>query len=85
MRVGWVNLDKMAFGLVAIATTFCLIISSPNPGKLQATELPDYFPNLQIHPLPPSLAQWERVEEVGDYFTEIETTPLGYLIWLNFP
>lgn len=42
------------------------------------------LPTLQPHPLPTSLAQWE-VESQGNYFNLIETTPVGYLVWSQFP
>lgn len=43
----------------------------------------ELLPLPQIHPLPPSLMQWES--EAGDYFSDIRTTPVGYLIWSTFP
>ena len=43
------------------------------------------LPDLQSHPLPFSLTQWEDVENRGDYFNLIETTPVGYLVWSQFP
>ena len=43
------------------------------------------LPTLQPHPLPFSLAQWEDIDRQGDYFNLIETTPVGYLVWSQFP
>ena len=43
------------------------------------------LPPLQPHPLPPSLAQWQDSSNSGDYFTEIKPTPVGYLVWSEFP
>ena len=43
------------------------------------------FPEKQIHPLPPSLLQWQDPQNTGDYFNRITPTPLGYLIWSEFP
>jgi predicted Zn-dependent protease len=43
------------------------------------------LPALNPHPLPPTLAQWETSAEVGDYFSEVEASPLGYLLWSEFP
>jgi predicted Zn-dependent protease len=40
------------------------------------------FP-LKAHPLPPSLAAWTTSN--GDYFDQIETVPVGYLVWSKFP
>lgn len=41
----------------------------------------------RIHPLPLSLVQLEPSPNDGssDYFSEIKPTPLGYLIWSQFP
>ncbi|MFM7427067.1 MAG: peptidase [Elainella sp.] len=41
-------------------------------------------PAPQIHPLPPSLAQWQT-NEAGDYFDAVTPTELGYLVWSQFP
>lgn len=43
------------------------------------------LPEPQIHPLPEILAQWQDLNHQGDYFSEIKPTPLGYLIWSEFP
>ncbi|MDJ0533558.1 MAG: peptidase [Xenococcaceae cyanobacterium MO_207.B15] len=43
------------------------------------------LPPLRTHPLPSSLAQWQDKSNVGNYFTSIQTTPVGYLIWSDFP
>lgn len=41
------------------------------------------LPPLRSHPLPPQLQQWHNPN--GDYFDRIEPTPLGYLVWSDFP
>ena len=43
------------------------------------------LPASQIHPLPNSLAKWQDPKANGDYFKLIETTPVGYLVWSQFP
>lgn len=48
-------------------------------GQLGAVPLPP----LQIHPLPTLLTQWHGSED--DYFAQIEATPVGYLVWSEFP
>lgn len=45
----------------------------------------DSLPPLKTHPLPPSLTRWEDATESGDYFEEVETSEVGYLIWSDFP
>lgn len=43
------------------------------------------LPTPQVHPLPPVLAQWQDLGNHGDYFSEIQPTPVGYLVWSAFP
>ncbi|MGK7903719.1 MAG: matrixin family metalloprotease [Hormoscilla sp.] len=40
---------------------------------------------LAVHPLPPSLAQWQDKDDSGDYFDRVEQTEVGYLVWSSFP
>ncbi len=40
---------------------------------------------LQVHPLPPSLAQWQDISDAGDYFWAVKPSPVGYLVWSEFP
>ncbi|WP_414527563.1 peptidase [Nodularia chucula] len=37
------------------------------------------------HPLPPTLAQWDDQTNSGDYFSQVEKTQVGYLVWSQFP
>ena len=74
--------------LIAIATTLSLIILNHNVLKAeQKSNNPggSFLPPAKVHPLPISLAQWEDKNNQKDYFTQIEPTPLGYLIWSQFP
>lgn len=48
-------------------------------------QLPNSLPAPQPHPLPPQLAQWQDTTNRGDYFSEIKLTPVGYLVWSQFP
>ncbi len=43
------------------------------------------LPVASPHPLPPALMNWRDLEHQGDYFSEIEPTRLGYLVWSRFP
>lgn len=40
---------------------------------------------ISSHPLPSTLAQWQDHSNSGDYFSQVETTPVGYLVWSKFP
>lgn len=51
--------------------------------KLPTVGVSESLPPLQVHPLPPSLEQWQA--SATDYFSEIEPTPVGYLVWSEFP
>ncbi|MEH1848494.1 MAG: peptidase [Nostoc sp.] len=37
------------------------------------------------HPLPFTLAQWQDSTNSGDYFSQVTTTQVGYLVWSQFP
>lgn len=45
---------------------------------------PPSFP-AKPHPLPPTLAQWQDSSNSGDYFSQVTTTQVGYLVWSQFP
>ncbi len=72
---------------MAISLVISLFIIVLGFEKVRANNLESNYtlPPLQIHPLPLSLANWQFDEAVGDYFSAIESTPLGYLIWSEFP
>ena len=69
MKKNWLIVVSVCF------VVFFLLKVSANSNSL---------PALQPHPLPSSLAQWE-VESQENYFDLIETTPVGYLVWSQFP
>lgn len=43
------------------------------------------LPPKKVHPLPYFLANWEDKKLNGNYFKQIDQTPLGYLVWSQFP
>ncbi len=44
------------------------------------------LPTLAPHPLPVTLEQWQpSSKDTRDYFEEIKPSPLGHLIWSEFP
>ncbi len=63
---------------------FCACLTLVSIATIAVASSPS-LPPLQRHPLPPSLAQWKATEDIGDYFSEVQTTPIGYLIWWEFP
>lgn len=73
--IGW-----LSFGPLPVGHSIPLPQSSPN----SAQTLPS-LPISQSHPLPPGLAHWSDTNQQGDYFDQIQPTPLGYLVWSQFP
>ncbi|WP_333480144.1 peptidase [Allocoleopsis sp.] len=59
--------------------------SSSSPTSPTPRALPASFPAPQAHPLPTSIAQWQDMTGAGDYFSQIKLTPVGYLVWSQFP
>lgn len=73
------------FLLLAIAIATCLLIVLLQFQEVDAKESDPILPPLQVHPLPPSLAQWQNSPNAGDYFSQIQSTDVGSLIWSKFP
>ena len=61
-----------------------LVIVSGNITVLSQSSS-DSLPALKTHPLPESLATWKNNSNTEDYFDRVESTPLGYLVWSQFP
>jgi predicted Zn-dependent protease len=53
--------------------------------SLFAQSAEEGLPLPQVHPLPPSLSQWQDPEHQGDYFDAVHPTDMGYLVWSQFP
>ena len=70
---------RIVISLLAIA--FCVLFSI-NSVDSQPPDTSN-LPTARIHPLPQSLATVKNSE--GDYFKQIESTPLGYLVWSDLP
>ncbi|MEC4990440.1 MAG: matrixin family metalloprotease [Oscillatoria sp. PMC 1068.18] len=54
-------------------------------GKFEAETSPVSLPELKVHRLPHSLAIWSEKNSSDDYFLQIKSTPVGYLVWSSFP
>jgi predicted Zn-dependent protease len=74
---------------VASVTIAVHLWVSQQPTQAQVTssqeELSVALPAPRVHPLPPSLTQWQSAPTTGDYFSAIQSTRVGYLIWSRFP
>ena len=71
------------FLLLAIAI-FWALLSNHSLALSQQSSASD-LPALQIHPLPVALEKWQDKNNSGDYFNQVKSTPLGYLVWSQFP
>lgn len=43
------------------------------------------LPKAETHPLPTLLSTWHDPDQSGDYFDQVPTLEVGYLIWSEFP
>ncbi len=68
---------------VALAIAIFLTIFSNHTLALSQSATAS-FPS-KIHSLPESLHNWKDNNNSGDYFSQVESTPLGYLVWSQFP
>ncbi|MDF5738085.1 MULTISPECIES: peptidase [unclassified Nostoc] len=87
---------RLITALVLFIGTGLLIILTNLQSSNGFTKIPKYvYSNLIIslptssspkpHPLPPTLARWQDSTNSGDYFSQIRTTQVGYLVWSQFP
>ncbi|MGK7930267.1 MAG: peptidase [Microcystaceae cyanobacterium] len=67
------------FLLVTITTCLLMI----NLSGILAENPP--LPPLQVYPLPKLLQEWHDLSESGDYFDQVTSSSLGYLLWTEFP
>ena len=77
-------LKQLRLILLTIATVFLIIISG-NITSLAQSDLTENLPPPQSHPLPDFLVQRKDTVKAGDYFDRVKPSPLGYLIWSQFP
>ena len=71
----------IVIAVISCSLVFILNGIFANPRKSLSTDLPSN----KIHPLPNFLAEWKDETLSGDYFNQIDQSPLGYLVWSQFP
>jgi predicted Zn-dependent protease len=71
--------NKLSIVAIAIVVILCLQI------PLNAVNESTWLPQLKVHPLPKSLALQNEQVDRSDYFDRVKPSPLGYLIWSQFP
>jgi predicted Zn-dependent protease len=82
-----VRLRSLQVAVLTLAiSTGLLVVFTNFPANADLREQEGNFPLIQkTHSLPPTLAQWQDQTNSGDYFEQIKSTKVGYLIWSNFP
>jgi predicted Zn-dependent protease len=75
----WLGGRQFWRSLLALATVFLLI------GVVSLASSPIPPPSPRPHPLPNSLARWQDSSNAGDYFDQVKSVSVGYLVWSNFP
>ncbi|PAX47089.1 peptidase [Brunnivagina elsteri] len=74
---------------IAVYKSISRNIESSSPSLFN--KIPEYQVNknnlstAKIHPLPENLQKWQDQNNNGDYFEQVKSTQVGYLIWSNFP
>jgi len=82
----WFRLSLIAlvfFGLTLAELP--IAAGNASDGSRPYASVTETLPSPQIHSLPPSLARWQSSAQMGDYFSEIRSVEVGYLIWSHFP
>ncbi len=57
----------------------------PVPAQTRHPDAALPLPPAQVHPLPPSLADWVSAAPDDHYFDQVQATRVGYLVWSQFP
>lgn len=87
----WQRPEIIWIELLACTAFLLILLRFPSPPIASAQDTiaapppQEHLPEPKAHPLPASLAQWQDVQQRGDYFAAIEPTPIGYLVWSAFP
>jgi len=77
---------RLLAGLGLAVCCFSLIIfTQVNTPAASLSSLPNSLPNPQVHPLPPTLANWQDSTDSGDYFDQVKPPNFGHLLWSKFP
>ena len=77
---------RLLAGLGLALCCFSLIIfSQVNTRAASLSPIPNSWPNPQVHPLPPTLANWQDSTDSGDYFDQVKPPRFGHLLWSKFP
>lgn len=78
------RIDRVMMTTIILAIAICLMLAISHQAVHPQLQDTSNLPPAKVHALPQSLATWE-INNQGDYFKQIKSTPLGYLVWSQFP
>jgi predicted Zn-dependent protease len=79
---------SIGLGVLVLAVGLPAGSQTPSGPSLLPPALVEQLPSAQPHPLPPGLARWSGAATPvpgEDYFDQVQPTPIGYLVWSQFP
>ncbi|MEG3849106.1 peptidase [Microcoleus sp. herbarium19] len=79
------KLRSRAVFSLALCCFSLIIFTQVNTPAATPPPLPDSWPPPQVHPLPPTLANWQDAADSGDYFDRVKQSNIGHLVWSKFP
>jgi len=80
----WSKWRHGALVIVSPSSSTLWVPASVSQREVKATSPSPSLPP-KPHPLPFTLAQWQDNTNSGDYFSQVTTTQVGYLVWSQFP
>lgn len=83
-RSKWFRGEQPFAPTTRVVIAICLIILISHQAVYSQPQDTSSLPPAKVHALPPFLATWKPNNQ-GDYFQKIKSTPLGYLVWSQFP
>ncbi|WP_066376403.1 matrixin family metalloprotease [Anabaena sp. CA = ATCC 33047] len=79
----FINKQLLAAFVLAISTGLLVVLINLQFSHPVGANLATTAP--KPHPLPSQLQQWQDNTNSGDYFSQVTTTEVGYLVWSQFP
>lgn len=79
------KLRSRAVFSLALCCFSLIIFTQVNTPAASPPPLPELWPPPQVHPLPPTLANWQDSTDSGDYFDQVKQPNVGHLVWSKFP
>ncbi|MGB3266725.1 MAG: peptidase [Microcoleus sp.] len=80
-----IKLRFLAVFSLALCCFSFIIFTQVNTPAASLSPLPNSWPHPQVHPLPPTLENWQDATDSGDYFDQVKPPNVGHLVWSNFP